>query len=118
MKRTRNIYHVEFKKCVKAETKIKKSKLLDTCINGIGDLFQEIKSMRKTKQKVVDTVDGVKGDIPNHFGNIYKELYNCVKDGDEVEKIKEEVENKINVESIDEVKKVTPEEVKKAAAKL
>ena len=118
MKKTRNVYHYEYKKCVRAEAKIKKSKLLDACINGNGDLFKEVKSMRKVTSKAADTMDGVKEDIPNHFGNIYKELYNCVDDGEEVVKICEDIEALINVESFDDVMRVTPEEVKKATAKL
>ena len=116
MKKTRNVYHYEYKKCVRAEAKIKKSKLLDACINGNGDLFKEVKSMRKVTPKVADTMDGVKEDIPNHFGNIYKELYNCVDDGEEVVKICEDIEAMINVESFEDVMRVTPEEVKKATA--
>ena len=118
MKKTRNVYHYEYKKCVRAEAKIKKSKLLDACINGNGDLFKEVKAMRKVKQKVADTIDGVTQDIPNHFGSIYKELYNCVEDGDEIIKISEEIESLINVESFEDVMRVTPEEVKKATEKL
>ena len=118
MKRARNKYHVEFKRCVKAENQIKKSKLLDACINGNGELFKEIKSMRKTKSKVAEEIDGVKNEIPNHFGNIYKELYNCVNDGEEIVKISEEVEQLITLESIKDVRKVTSDEVKKASYKL
>ena len=40
--------------------------------------------MRRTKPVSADKVDGVTEHIPNHFGNIYKELYNSVKDADEV----------------------------------
>ena len=118
MKRTRNRYHMEFKKCQKAELTIKKSKLLDACLNGNGDLFKEIKSMRKTKTSVADKIDGVSENIPNHFKNIYSELYNSVKDGDEVKKISEEIEENISEESLQDVNKVTKEEVKKAAAAL
>ena len=74
--------------------------------------------MRKVNQKAADTIDGVQQDIPNHFGNIYKELYNCVDDGEEVVKICKEIETLINVESFEDVMRVTPEEVKKATAKL
>ena len=38
MKKSRNKYHYEYKKCSKAETKIKSNKLLDSCLNGGGDL--------------------------------------------------------------------------------
>ena len=118
MKKTRNVYHMEYKKCRKAEATIKKSKLLDACLNGNGDIFKEIKAMRKTKPVCADSIDGVTNDIPNHFSNIYSELYNCVDDGDEVANISEEVEKLISDECIVDVKKVTSEVVKKAAAKL
>ena len=51
MKRSRNCYHFKFKKCKKAELKIKKSKLLEACLNGNGNRFKEIKAMRRTKPK-------------------------------------------------------------------
>ena len=41
-----------------------------------------------------DMIDGVTEDIPNHFGNIYKELYNSVKDGKDVQTISDEVKKK------------------------
>jgi hypothetical protein len=63
MKKTRNQYHIE-NKCQKAEITIKKSKLLDECLIGIGDLFREIKAIRRTKPKFADSMDGVTEDIP------------------------------------------------------
>ena len=39
MRSTRYTYHRAVKKCKRAELDIKKSKLLDTCVNGNGDLF-------------------------------------------------------------------------------
>ena len=39
MKTTRNRYHREMKKCQKSEQIIKKSNLLNACLNGEGDLF-------------------------------------------------------------------------------
>ena len=47
MKKTRNKYHYEYKKCCKAEDKI-----INSCLNGEGDLFSEIKSLRKSKSVV------------------------------------------------------------------
>ena len=109
---------MELKKCRKAEQTIKKTKLLDACLNGNGDLFKEIKEMRNTKPVCADKVDGVTDDIPNHFRNIYKELYNSVHDADEIEIISEEINNKINNESLNDVNKITIEEVKKATSAL
>ena len=57
-------------------------------------------------------------DIPNHFGNIYKELYNSVKDADEVILLSEEIERKVTKDSLNDVNKVTVEEVKKATSAL
>ena len=118
MKKTRNRYHMENKKCQKAELTIKKSKLLDACLNGNGDLFREIKAMRKTKPKFADSMDGVTKNIPGHFKEIYKDLYNCVQDADEVSEISNTIEQKIKQADLKDVDKVTPEEVKKAAMKL
>ena len=118
MKRTRNIYHREFKKCQKSEKLIKKSRLLDAGLNGEGDLFQEVKKMRKTRPVHADKIDGVSENIPDHFKDIYSDLYNSVEDGPDVVKISEEVNENISAESIHDVNRLTKEEVKKAAAAL
>ena len=118
MKSTRNKYHTEFKKCKKAEERVKNSKLLNACLNGNGDLFKEIKALRRTKPKFADTMDGVKGNIPGHFKDIFNELYNCVNDGEEVSKISKDIEELICDKDISHVNKVTSEEVKKAALLL
>ena len=44
-----------------------KSKLLDACINGNGDIFAEIKKLRKSKPMIATNMDGEKDDIPGHF---------------------------------------------------
>ena len=118
MKSTRNQYHKNFKQCKKTEDKIKKSKLLDACLNGNIDLFKEIKSMRKTKVVCADSIDGVKDKISEHFKDIYRNLYNCVDDAEDVVKISQEVEDSINATSMVDVERVTPEEVRKAAQNL
>ena len=46
---------------------IKKTKLLDACINGNVDVFTEIKKICLHSPAVPTTMDGVKDDIPNHF---------------------------------------------------
>ena len=50
--------------------------------------------MWKTKVVLADMIDGVTEDIQNHFGNIYKELCNSVKDGEDVKTVSDEVEKK------------------------
>ena len=46
MKRTRNIYHFQARKCKQGEEYIERSKLLDACVNGSEDIFSEIKKLR------------------------------------------------------------------------
>ena len=94
------------------------NKLLDACINGNGDIFKEIKKLRASKPVVAASMDGVKVDIAGHFKTIYSELYNSVNDGDDLVKIADEVESKINSLSALDVEKVTPEVVKEAASHL
>ena len=118
MKKTRNKYHYEYKKCCKAEEKIKSSKLLDSCLNGGVDLFKQIKSMRKCKSAVATSMDGVKTDVKGHFKNKYAKLYNSADDKQALLKVQEETERKVDASSLIDVEKVTPDIVKEAAHKL
>ena len=121
MKKTRNLYHYQFNKCKKAEEKIKRNKLLNSCLQEGGgdlDLFKEIKTLRKSKQVVATSIDGVNANIPEHFRDIYSKLYNSVDDAESMAKVSIDVEDKINSFSIRDVMKVTPDIVKSAAKKL
>ena len=70
MKKTRNIYHMQIRKCKKAEETVRKNKLLDACLNGQGNLFKEVKAIRKTRKVVATSIDGVSENVPDHFKNI------------------------------------------------
>ena len=118
MKKTRNVYHYMIRKCRRAEEKIKKNKLLNMCLNGDADLFEEVKKMRKAPEHVANTIDGVTEDIPGHFSRIYSELYNSTGDADELARLSEEVDSKINFTHINDVEKVTDNIVKEAAKHL
>ena len=87
-------------------------------LHGEGDLFKEIKSIRKTRQVVATSMDGVKDEIPNHFRNIYSSLYNSVEDTENLAEVAEQVEHKVGDYSLQEVAMVTPNIVKEAATKL
>ena len=80
MKKSRNKYHYEYKKCSKAETKIKSNKLLDSCLNGGGDLFKQIKAMRKSKPVVATSMDDVKSGVKDYFKDKYQEFFNSADD--------------------------------------
>ena len=118
MKRTKNIYHYQFRKNKKAEDIVKKSKLLDACLNGGGDIFKEVKSLRNTRQVVANTMDGVVEGIPEHFRTIYSDLYNSVEDRENMTRLSTDVEQRVGDFSLQDVAKVTPDLVKEAASKL
>ena len=118
MKRSRNIYHYQHRKCVKSEEIIKKNKVLDACINGDGDIFKEIKSLRNSVQVVATSMDGVQDNIQEHFKGIYSKLYTTHDDTENVNEISEDVNSRVNQSHIKDVEKVTPELVKEAAKQL
>ena len=118
MKKTKNVYHFQYRKCKKAEAMIVKNKLLDACINGNGDIFAEIRKLRKSKPTVATSMDGEKNDIPGHFKNIFEDIYNSANDQDEMKEVLIEVESKINETSLGDVDLVTPEIVQQASKNL
>ena len=118
MKKTRNIYHMAAKKCRRAEENTRKNKLLEACISGEGNIFTEIKAMRKTKQVVANSIDGVTDNISEHFKNIYSDLFNSVDDAENMAKVSEDITNRIQPKDIEDIEKVTPEIIKKAASRL
>ena len=118
MKRSRNVYHYQYRKCEKSEETIKKNKILDACLNGDGDLFQQIKLLRKSGQVVSTSMDGIKDDIPGHFKNIYSKLYNTHNDVEKMTCLENETQGKVNPSHLSDVKKVTPDIVKEAAKHL
>ena len=74
MKRTRNVYHLQIRKQRRMADILKKNALLNACINDKGDIFSEIKKLRKTSQSCSATIDGVDNRIEDEFANIYSDL--------------------------------------------
>ena len=118
MKKTRNIFHMQAKKCRKTEDKIKKNKLLQACLSGEGNIFSEIKAMRKTKQVVANSIDGVTENVSEHFRGIYRDLFNSIEDAENMTKVSEVIAKTVKTKDIEDIEKVTPEVVKKATEKL
>ena len=118
MKHTRNTYHYPFRKCKRAEEKIKRDKFLTACLGGGGNIFKEIKSLRKSRAEVATSIDGVSQDIPEHFGRIYSELYNSADDGEKVAEVYARANAEVDESSHVMVAKITPEVLKNACKKL
>ena len=109
MKKTRNIYHFHIRKGKRKINTLKKNSLLDACFgNQNMDIFTEIKKLRKCSSTVATTIGGMREDIPNHFANIYEDLYNSVSDEKEVQDFQLALKKRINQSSMRDVLKVTP----------
>ena len=118
MKRTRNQYHLQIRKSKKAADVLKRNRLLDACINGKGDIYTEIRKMRKCPGTVVNAIDGVSSGIPDHFASIYSKLYNSVDKKDKLGRLLEVINRSIDDQNIAEIKEITPEVVEKATRRL
>ena len=81
MKKTRNQYHYQIRKCKRVEDFVKNRKLVENCLDGENDLFAEIKRQRGKDVEESVTIDGAEGEsIPNEFANVYEELFNREND--------------------------------------
>ena len=98
--------------------RIKRNFLLNSCLNNNGDLFKEIKRQRKSKKTIAISIDGHQDNIPSYFATKYKNLYNSVDDKTNLIRIEENLENKVNKASLNELNVITPELIKAASQKL
>ena len=57
MEKTRNLYHYQIRKNKRMAESIKKNAILDACINDKGDIFKEVREMRKTAPTVSSMID-------------------------------------------------------------
>ena len=87
-------------------------------MNGDGDIFKQIKLLRKSGQVVSTSMDGVKTDIPGHFKKIYSKLYNTHDDVEKMKVLENETQSRVNPSHLSDVKRVTPDIVKEAAKHL
>ena len=95
MKKTRNLYHFQYRKCKKAEEKIIKDKLLSACLGERGDLFEQIKNLRKSTPVVATSIDGNSANMPEHFRSIYSKLYNSTDDAVRLNEVNELANQKV-----------------------
>ena len=118
MKRTRNVYHYHIRKCRKMTECIRKNTLLDACINNNGDIFKEIRKIRKTPPDMSSMIDGVTRNIESHFAKVYEKLYNSVEDAEKLASLLERLNSNINSDSLKVIEKIKPELIRLAISKL
>ena len=118
MKRTRNLYHFHIRKNKRMLDKIKRSKLLNACLNSENGIFSEMKSMRRNKSTYPNAIDGKTDKIPAQFACKYNNLYNSINDENDLRTIKDVVCRKLVTADISEIEKVTPNLLREASKKL
>lgn len=119
MKSTRNKYHYQIRKCRRMETMIKNSKLLENCLQNDTNLFTEIKKSRNTGSNFATKIDGKTGsDIPDVFGDVYKNLFNTVNDQENTNNIMRDINENLNNESLNEIKEIDKNIIKEALGRI
>ena len=107
MKQTRNQYHYAIRRCKRAAEKIIRNKMLDSSLSGKDNIFDHIKKMRKVQNVQPKQIDGSKSPA-NRFATVYSQLYNSVKDENDVDTISRKINCSISDESLEHVDLVTP----------
>ena len=131
MKKTRNRYHFQIRKCRKAAEMLKGKNLLNACITGEGDIFHllnacitgegdifhELKILRGERY-CAKTIDGINDNITGHFANVYERIYNSIDDKEEMAKIYSRVNNSLDSNSLKDVDLITAEKIREATLNL
>ena len=108
MKRARNQYHYAIRRCKKASEQVKKDKLLNSCLNGNNNIFDELHKMKKVKSSPPKKIDN--NDKPAvRYAEVYDELYSSANDDAETESMFAEIQGLVNAQSFDDVELVTPD---------
>ena len=118
MKKTRNVYHYQIRKSRKMSECIKKNTLLDACINDNGDIFKEIRKLRKTPPMMSSMIDGVTSNIKSRFAKVYERLYNSVDDKENLMAVLQHLNININSSNLNDVEMITPKLIEQAISKL
>lgn len=113
MKKTRNAYHYAIRKCKRASEHLKKDKLLQSCVTGKNNIFDEIRRMRKTTDRSPCKIDGNENPV-ERFGEVYETLFNSAGDQAAMNKILSDINSKMGVNDLEEVDRITPEIISEA----
>ena len=97
---------------------VRRNTLLDACINNNGDIFKEIRKLRTTPPAMSSVIDGNNTNIEGHFAKVYGKLYNTCDDAENLSRIHRRLDDSINLGSLIEVDKITPQLIQQAVMKL
>ena len=95
MKKTRNRYHLVIRKQKRLLERVKRSEMLNACLENSNSIFDAIKKKRQCKQTPASTIDGHSDDISGYLASKYENLYNAVDDQKNLNEIESHLENNI-----------------------
>ena len=109
MRFTRNQFRYARRKCLKAVEAIKRDRFIAASMNGDKDMFEELSKIKKSGNAGPSKMDGKTNadDIADHFGEIYKSIYNREGSDEPFKNLFEEVSNKCTHSDLDLVEKFT-----------
>ena len=61
----------------------------DSCINGGGDIFEEVRKLRKAPESIANCIDGKQKEIPGYFSDVYTHIYNSAGDKEDLLELKD-----------------------------
>ena len=96
---------------------MKRNNLLNCCLNGKGNIFDEVQKSRKSQQTFATSIDNVTDNIPMHFATVYKNLYNSVDDHDNLKILEESIQTDIGM-SLEHIDLITKKVLTSASMKL
>ena len=117
----RHQYHYAIRKLKNHEREIKNNRYIDAATNGkINDILKELKQQRKPTVNLSSKIDNITDpqSISNHFGSIYKNIYNVHRDQDELNELSGNVDEDLNNNDVIWLYKITPQLIQKLIKKL
>ena len=108
MKFTRNQFRLARRKCVKAVETIKRDRFIEASMKGGRDMFEELNKIKKANRAGPSKMDGKTNadDIADHFGEIYKNIYNREGSEEPLKNLHDEISAKCSYSDLDMVDKV------------
>ena len=119
----RNKYHYSVRRANNLASAIRANKLLEAAELGDRKLMEEMKKSMNSKsigQSVPENVDGnvTHESILDRFKTIYETLYNSAGTEAAMDRIKERLQNLVNLDSLVDVDKVSGKVVKEACSRM
>ena len=114
MRYTRNQFRYARRKCMKAVEAVYRDKFIEASLKGDKDMSEELRKIKKSGNSGPSKMDGKtnEDDIADHFGEIYKNIYNRDGSDEPLKNLFDEVSAKCSHNDLSAVDRVTCKLVK------